>query len=500
MVLDDQTLNKQTAEDDTEAEGSIIGGRYKLLEWIADGGMGRVHRAMQIATGRVVALKMMRAGSCHDEDRQRFHREATIASKLNHPNAVAIYDFGGTSRDQLYLVMEFVDGVSLDRMIQRSGNLAPHRVIAIFSQVCDLFAEAHSLGIVHRDLKPSNIMLTRSRTGTDVVKVLDFGIAKHIQMDEQGLTRPGQIFGSPIYMSPEQCEGKTVTHSTDIYSIGCMLYEALSGTPPFIGENAFKTMEMHLNQQAAHFKDLHSDLIISPELEGIVFRCLNKKPADRFGSVADLLLALQNLTKEPVRRHDRFYSYLIFAIPLLASLLLCFACFRWLSTKYKSAGQTPRSQSNVSKENKQQAPPYGTDDPMIKIAGEYDLGYASMNNGDVKNAIGYFSDTIVLSKAILKTNKDDYRALRMLASASQQRGYLYLKAGRFEDAVKDLSIAIEIRPDYRVNYLNRAAAYKELGQLKLHQMDLAMYNKLPELEPDKGPGWSARARRPRATP
>jgi len=275
--------------------GSIIADRYKILEMIGEGGVGQVYKAKQLATGRVVAIKMLVQNVLDDRAKLRFHQEAKAASAINHANAIAIYDFGETEADELYLAMEYVEGIDLSKRIEQLRQLPPSEVVDTFLQITDALSDAHQKGIIHRDLKPSNVMLTQTSKRQNVVKILDFGIAKLSREGELSLTKTGEVFGSPLYMSPEQCNAKQLTPATDIYSIGCMLYEALVGVPPHVGTNPLNTMYLHCQEPAKTFAQVRPDLKIPARLESITLKCLNKNPTDRFASIDELHAALEGI-------------------------------------------------------------------------------------------------------------------------------------------------------------------------------------------------------------
>ena len=186
--------------------------------------------------------------------KKRFQLEAEAASCLKHPNIIAVYDYGIAPTGQPYLVMEYLVGESLADLIKRDKNIEQRRVVKIFIQACDALSHAHKKGVIHRDLKSSNIMLVEQEDKSDIVKVLDFGIAKLMPASgklPQNLTQTGEVFGSPIYMSPEQCLGQTLDQRSDIYSMGTMLYEALTGVPPLVGNTIVDTMQMHVGTKPA---------------------------------------------------------------------------------------------------------------------------------------------------------------------------------------------------------------------------------------------------------
>lgn len=272
--------------------GTILNGTYQIQEVVGRGGMGSVYRARDILMERTVAIKMLHAHLVQDQASiQRFQQEARAASAINHPNVITAYDFGISESNQPYLIMDFLQGKSLSATIDESNGLEYSRAIHIFAQTCDALHVAHSKGVIHRDLKPSNIMIVQNRDDNDFVKIVDFGIAKllpHSGKQSQNLTQTGELFGSPLYMSPEQFLGKTLDERTDIYAMGCVMYEALIGRPPFSGEHVLETMHKHINEPPAKFNLARPDLKIPAKLETIVMRALEKHPDARFQSMAEL--------------------------------------------------------------------------------------------------------------------------------------------------------------------------------------------------------------------
>jgi serine/threonine protein kinase len=305
LVNDDVTLavpalqeNPRSVPAQVHEIGSIIEGRYKILGVIGEGGMGQVYKAQQLATGRLVAVKMLHRNILDATARQRFHQEAKVASAINHPNAAAIYDFGESDSGELYLAMEYVEGENLSTKIKQLGQLPAAEVIDIFLQITDALSDAHEKSIIHRDLKPSNIMLAQTKKRSNIVKILDFGIAKLATKGEQSLTKTGEVFGTPLYMSPEQCNGEKLTVAADIYSIGCMIYESLIGEPPHVGTNFIHTMTLHCQEPTKKFAQARPDLKIPAQLEAITLKCLNKNPGDRFTSIDELHSQLIDCAKQ----------------------------------------------------------------------------------------------------------------------------------------------------------------------------------------------------------
>jgi len=269
------------------APGNILVGKYKVISVLGRGGMGCVYRVQQLFLNKELALKTVDKGRVSDVLMRRFQLEAKAAASLIHPNLVQVHDFGLLDDEQPYMVMDLVDGVTLAEQLKIGGPMSLQQIGPLFAQICFGLAYAHNQGVVHRDIKPSNIMLVNGLPlgAEGSVKVVDFGIAKLINTDRgeiQALTRTGEIFGSPLYMSPEQCAGGEVDRRADIYALGCVLFEALTGTPPHVGANSLTTMMAHQSQPAPTLKEASLGKEFHAALEQIVEKMLRKLPAERY--------------------------------------------------------------------------------------------------------------------------------------------------------------------------------------------------------------------------
>ena len=263
-------------------------GNFIIHELIGTGAMGCVYRGVHETLDRQVAIKILRAGIASDEALvNRFIDEARAASKLGHPGLVEIYDFGVLEDGRRYSVMEFLNGQDLEGALRAEGPMGEGRVAAIGLQVASALSAAHAKGIVHRDLKPANVFLARNEFGGQVVKVLDFGIAKLLAGNSDARTKVGHIVGTPEYMAPEQAQARSsIDHRADIYSFGCMSYELLVGRPPHTGDNVATILVSQLQDTAVPPSQKGSK--VSPDFEAIVMRCLAKKPEGRFQSMEEL--------------------------------------------------------------------------------------------------------------------------------------------------------------------------------------------------------------------
>jgi eukaryotic-like serine/threonine-protein kinase len=281
--------------------GRVINGRFKIIAVIARGGMGKVYKAEQAPLGRLCALKVLSPkyeGDRDPEFHKRFFLEASTAAKLSHANTVTIFDYGQDGEDLYYIAMEYIEGRTLHRTLREEGPLDEGRTAAIASQICRSLREAHGLGVVHRDLKPGNILITDRADEHDVVKVLDFGLVKDVTGEAEDLTQAGLFMGSPKYMAPEQILGGEITPRTDIYSLGVMMFEMLTGKVPFDRGASVGTLMAHVNDPLPPMRQINPKLQASPTMENIVTRCLEKDPNKRFNSMKDLLNALKRVGNE----------------------------------------------------------------------------------------------------------------------------------------------------------------------------------------------------------
>jgi serine/threonine protein kinase len=275
--------------------GKVVADRYEVVSLIGHGAMGAVYKAKHTAIGRFFAVKTL--NSRHGEDERslkRFQQEAQAMSVLTHPNLIQISDYGHTEGGQPFFVMEYLEGVSLADHIKRNGPMPVALALPLFSQIADALAHAHSKNLIHRDLKPSNIMLIGDEQ--NFAKVVDLGIAKATADQDLHLTQTGEVFGSPLYMSPEQCQGMPVDGRSDVYSLGCLMYETLTAQPPLKGANFVQTAYKHMNEMPAPLMELRPD--VSADVNSVVMACLAKNPDERVASMTalrDLIRQLEAL-------------------------------------------------------------------------------------------------------------------------------------------------------------------------------------------------------------
>ena len=277
--------------------GRVINDRFKVLSIIARGGMGKVYRAEQAPLGRIVALKVLQPnynGENDPEFHKRFFLEASIVSKLTHPNTVTLYDYGQSSDNVYFMAMEYLEGRTLHRLLREDAPLEVGRALHILVQACRALREAHGHGVIHRDLKPANLYLVRHDDDPDFVKVLDFGLLKRTdETPEEALTQTGLFMGSPKYMAPEQIRGERVSPATDIYSLGVILYEMLTGKVPFERASSVNLLMAHVSDPVPSIVEANPLVQVPAAVEEIVYRCLAKRSDERYDTTDDLIAAIK---------------------------------------------------------------------------------------------------------------------------------------------------------------------------------------------------------------
>jgi serine/threonine-protein kinase len=273
--------------------GVVLDGRYELTEFIAKGGMGKVYKANQQPLDRVVAIKLLGDVTEGIEDFQRrFFLEASLCSRLTHRNIVRIFDYGCHDDALYYIAMEYLHGQTLKGLIKDAGPMEPFRCIAILKQICAALIEAHGAGLVHGDLKPENLFVVPDALGNEFIKVLDFGVVKEVgaQTEDQ---KQQKAYGSPAYMSPEQIELEDLDGRSDLYSLGVILFQLISGTLPFRAADSYRLLVQHLLEAPPTFAEINPSLWVSEELESVVQRALRKSRDERFSSALEMLEALE---------------------------------------------------------------------------------------------------------------------------------------------------------------------------------------------------------------
>lgn len=277
---------------------------YQLLNMVGRGGMGTVYKAKQLSSGKIFAIKILHPELARDPvNVRRFEQEAEACSQMDDAHVVSTYENGCSIHKRPYLVMDYLCGTALDERLQEQGCLDLVQFVDIFLQVCQAIKHAHDRGIIHRDLKPSNIMLISNENGEDFVKVLDFGIARTLQRtakDGPRMTQTGELIGSPVYMAPEQCLAQKLDERSDIYALGVVMYESLTGKPPFIADSSVQILLKQLNEKPPSLSKIRPDFNIPPGLEHLILTALDKEPSNRWQSIDAVISELKTaLDRKP---------------------------------------------------------------------------------------------------------------------------------------------------------------------------------------------------------
>jgi serine/threonine protein kinase len=293
-------------EGDDPFLGAVVAGRYRLIEKIGEGGAGAVYRGVHEALRKPVAVKLLgRAARADREVVTRFEREAVAAANLKHPNIAEATDFGQMPDGTLFLVMEYVQGSSLRAILDRDGRLPPARVLHVLRQVCAAVVFAHGREVVHRDLKPENVVVYDQDDARDLVKVIDFGIARMRSSfggGPSGLTQVGTVVGTVEYMAPEQAMGQGVDARADQYALGVIAFELFTGRPPYVADEVARLIYMHVGAPIPRVTELAPELPAA--VDGVIARMMGKLPDERFPTLSDAIAALGNALERPAQPAD----------------------------------------------------------------------------------------------------------------------------------------------------------------------------------------------------
>lgn len=319
-------------DPNVELIGSIVDDRYEILSFVGAGGWSTVYKARHRGLDKLVAIKVLHDHLAVSTDKfLRFQQEARTQSKFSHPNVVGVFDFGRLPSGNPYLAMEYVEGCALNQLLYKCGALPAASVVEISRQIASALQAAHRQGVIHRDLKPQNIIIADAAAHganpfasaleesqdlgrvqmmeSGIVKVLDFGLSKLIHEGDtaNNITRSGTTVGTPAYMSPEQCLAQPIDGRSDIYALGCVMYEMLTGRQAVDGATIYECMDAHLKKTPSPLNHASSDNPIPPRLEQIIFKALEKKPASRYQTAGELLRALETLGPAPERKKRRLF-------------------------------------------------------------------------------------------------------------------------------------------------------------------------------------------------
>jgi DNA-binding NarL/FixJ family response regulator/tRNA A-37 threonylcarbamoyl transferase component Bud32 len=300
LESNDAVKDYSMGETREKSIGDIVSEKYRIEKVLGRGGMSVVYLARHTTLGKLVAIKMMHLNMVATGSfLQRFEREARIASSLNHTHIVGVHDFGEDENGQPYLIMDYVNGETMEALIEEREKLDPGFCIPIFMQICDALTTMHHKGFVHRDLKPSNVIV-KAKSGGIHITLVDLGIAKSVVETNSSarLTAHGQMFGSPTYMSPEQCIGQDADFRSDLYALGCLMYDALCGRPPFDHDSTYNVMWQHVNEPPSRLPFLAENNKTPEQMQSIVFKLLHKDPEQRYQSADEVKAELNSLLQE----------------------------------------------------------------------------------------------------------------------------------------------------------------------------------------------------------
>ncbi len=419
-------------------------GEYEISELLGSGGMGVVYKARHVKLNKTVALKMLHPHLAADAvSVKRFGIEARAASMLTHANLIAVYESGVATDGQPYIVMDYIPGKGLDQIIRDEGFMELTRFYHVFRQVCEALEHAHDKGVIHRDIKPSNIMIMQKGADPEYVKVLDFGIARVLQqapLEQRTVTQSQTIVGSPAYMSPEQCLGQPLDARSDIYSLGVVMYEALTGKTPFSGENPIQVIVQQVRDHATPLLKLRPDLSVPEALESLIMRALDKDPQNRFESVREILDQLiclaegRSLPKvPPPRTWTKAKDWAIKFITgsgarFCLSAIFAFGAAYWLNPNFHPAPpqpplpiptlqavtipvQMPPKRIDYQEESKLSKPAWSEVERLLK------LGNTALSNEDWGEAVTVFNNATQLATQLNASNSQRVYVLVYAADA-----------------------------------------------------------------------------------
>jgi serine/threonine-protein kinase len=431
--------------------GSIVNDRYLILSLLGEGGMGVAYKAMDNQFNQPVVLKFLLPHRfANAKDISRFEREAKTASRLSHPGIVKVIDFAVLADEQPYLVMEFLDGQTLAQRIEAEGQLPVDETIDIFIQICDALAYAHAMGILHLDIKPSNIMLTTD-SGSARAKLLDFGMAKFIDGEEtprQKITQTNELVGSPFYMSPEQARKLDLDARSDLYSLGCTIYEALTGGPPHLGQTSIATLLKRETDQPLALSEASLGRHFSDLLEQLVLKLLKTNPDQRFQSAREVKQELERIktggsvtsktsVQKPltnVQASPRIHSYYY--------ALIAFACLATLFIAIRFILKPSKHEKTIQHRIEAESPDLvdkgiGALETRYKSADLNEIGYKCLLNNNATEALSAYKECVALYERYPIRSKDKY------ADALSGLAYSYFMVKNYPESAKALERALE---------------------------------------------------------
>lgn len=500
-----KTLTQPRGAFSTEI-ASIFGESYEVLDLLGEGGMASVFKVRNTVDGGIYAIKVLRDDLAKEPDAvKRFKQEVTAVVGLEHVNLVPTYELGETADGVPFFVMDYVDGQNLSTLIKAQAFEKWSDALEIIIPICEAIEHAHTRGVVHRDLKPSNVLIT-----TDgVVKVVDFGIAKISANTASGstssnLTQTGDVFGSPLYMSPEQCLGESADVRSDVYALGCILYELLAGTPPFQRSNPIKIIFGHLNERPAKLRTRTKtsqagvcEKRLPPGLEAVTMRCLEKRPTDRYQTVSELLTDLRRILdgKHPagIRLSSIHRTQLMKAAVFAAVVIVgCAVTFVSMEERSKTIDVGDGNSSGAASDKRQADRSNSSTYSMVgssslPVQSPGPPGDESKFNADKKresqSLIARFSQEIkthpndaywyIMRGTTYRETQDFENAVKDFSTAVQKnpssaeayrgRGWTFNLMKEWDKGIADNSRAIELNPKFADPYIGRSIAYLNKG-------------------------------------
>lgn len=486
--------------------GQTLANRYRILEPLGSGTMGSVFRAEHVHMKKTVAVKVLHATHTKDpEVVERFQREAQAAANIEHPNICAATDFG-IQDDTYFLVMEFINGRPLHDALKEEESFSELKTIHIAKQICAGLERAHEMGVVHRDLKPENILLVEKDGDPDFIKITDFGVAQvRLFKDAARLTQAGVVYGSPLYMSPEQAGGREVDHRADLYSVGIMLYEMLTGKMPFYAKSLTVVLNMHLQDPPPPFRIANPMKPIDLELEEITMRLLAKRREERFQSASDLYDALArvekrlldaNKPKKPVSQGNLGRGVLTAVALIVSAVLVVWAAWTFIDVGRFKGQPTPSVDASEALVGERKGLIASNDLKTIETrihedvsAGLQDLDDWAMQNGDNAHAMFLHGQMNAIHGRWTPAFQSFKEAIQLDPRYRNDRELLDQVMRRFE-ATKDdeaLEAQVFLKEHIQEAGLSRLAAIAEHHRLKkiriralLHLQETGLFDKLEE--------------------
>jgi serine/threonine protein kinase len=501
------------------ADDPFVLENVEIIGLIGTGGMGSVYKVWHKVLNKALAMKVARPELLsNDVALRRFYDEAKAASALTHVNMAGVYDFGKTADGKPFLLMEHCDGITLAEALKTKSDFDRQALLNIFSEITDAVIHAHMKGILHRDLKPANIMVTKC-DGIDRIKILDFGIAKFIESDtkDQALTKTGDVLGTPYYMSPEQGMGLPLDKRSDIYAIGCIMYEALIGRPPFQGQTPVETIVKHTRDAVPRFSDISANHGIPESIERVVLKCLAKDPNNRYQTADQLKVDLELVKdgREPLSADEmpesnvRKKKKTDQRTALAVSISMCVALA--LASHYAHYFQANTSPEVVVKPN-MRVQQKSTLDELKRTSKEIEMRpddkfwymkrarlygdlhnceaaiadytkvleldpkdiHAFNNRGREYQILGQYNKALADINAALGLDKNHANALSI-------RSAIYCNLKRYDEAIRDADRCLQLIKDHPDAYNSRGVAHMRLGH---YETALADFTKSIEFSGD----------------